>query len=88
MERAAARTDALVARAHQAGVLRATAMDLTCSSGSSSATVLGPPYRRACSTATLREVTSSVSANGGEALCGVSFSQVAGDRKWRSYAFS
>jgi hypothetical protein len=60
MERAAARadagTDALVARAYQAGVLRATAMDLTCSSGSSSATVLGPPYRRACSPATLREV--------------------------------
>jgi len=44
-------------------------------------TVLGSPYRRACSSATLREVTSSVSANGGEALCGVSFSQVAADAR-------
>jgi hypothetical protein len=33
-------------------------------------------------------VTSSVSANGREALCGSPFPQVATNRKWRSYAFS
>jgi hypothetical protein len=33
-------------------------------------------------------VTSSVSANGGEALCGSPFAQVATNRQWRSYAFS
>jgi hypothetical protein len=36
---------------------------------SSKKTVLVPPYRRVSSTVTLREATSSVSANGGEALC-------------------
>jgi hypothetical protein len=33
-------------------------------------------------------VTPSVSANGGEALCGRSFSQVVANRKQGSYAFS
>src|ERR671937_2114035 len=32
--------------------------------------------------------SSSVSANGGEALCGSPFAQVTADRRWRSYAFS
>jgi hypothetical protein len=33
-------------------------------------------------------VTPSVSANGGDALCGWPFSQVTADRRGQSYAFS
>ena len=54
----------------------------------SSMTVPSPPHHHPCSTATLGEATSSVSANGGEALCGSPFPQVTASLRWRSHAFT